>query len=155
MSKELTVLCTTDRAVTSQMTKPFIKLPWLKLYQDRSSRIWTHPKYLWTYKRTKLQFHKKNKGFDEPPEPISKEPEYGPFEKPRKGGLLAVIKWVIMLPLYALAKITIPDCRKEAWAKSYILTFLMAILWISMYSYLMVRFFYLRNVDVCFDTSFF
>ena len=46
-----------------------------------------------------------------------------------------------MLPLYALAKITIPDCRKEAWAKSYILTFLMAILWISMYSYLMVRFF--------------
>jgi len=77
-------------------------------------------------------------GFDEPPEPISKEPEYGPFEKPRKGGLLAVIKWVIMLPLYALAKITIPDCRKEAWAKSYILTFLMAILWISMYSYLMV-----------------
>ena len=89
-----------------------------------------------------LQFHKKKtQGFDEPPEPISKEPEYGPFEKPRKGGLLAVIKWAIMLPLYALAKITIPDCRKEAWAKSYILTFLMAILWISMYSYLMVRFF--------------
>ena len=54
---------------------------------------------------------------------------------------LAVIKWVIMLPLYALAKITIPDCRKEAWAKSYILTFVMAILWISMYSYLMVSFF--------------
>merc|ERR1719278_1636020 len=69
---------------------------------------------------------------------LAKNQSMGPFEKPRKGGLLAVIKWAIMLPLYALAKITIPDCRKEAWAKSYILTFLMAILWISMYSYLMV-----------------
>jgi hypothetical protein len=88
-------------------------------------------------------------GSDEPPEPISKEPEYGPLEKPRKGGLLAVIKWAIMLPLYALAKITIPDCRKEAWAKSYILSFVMAILWISLYSYLMVRFSIYKIYFIC------
>ena len=30
------------------------------------------------------------------------------------------------------------DCRKEAWANSFVLTFLMAITWISVYSYMMV-----------------
>ena len=30
------------------------------------------------------------------------------------------------------------DCRKEAWANSYVATFLMAIAWISVYSYIMV-----------------
>ena len=49
-----------------------------------------------------------------------------------------MIKWAVMLPLYFISSITIPDCRKEAWAKSYILTFLMAIVWISAYSYMMV-----------------
>ena len=78
-------------------------------------------------------------GYDEaPPEAVSKVPEYSPLEKPRKGGLPAVIKWAIMLPLYVISKFTIPDCRKEAWAKSFVLTFLMAIIWISIYSYLMV-----------------
>lgn len=72
-------------------------------------------------------------------EPISKNPEPdNPFEKPTRGGLLAVIKWAIMLPLYSLAYFTIPDCRKEAWAKSFVLTFLMAVIWISLYSYMMV-----------------
>ena len=85
--------------------------------------------------------------FDEAMSPSSKRPqkpekempeEDDPFEKPVGKGLFAIIKWAIMLPLYFLAKYTIPDCRKEAWAKSYILTFLMAIIWISVYSYLMV-----------------
>ena len=53
-------------------------------------------------------------------------------------GIFAMIKWAVMLPLYFISSITIPDCRKEAWAKSYILTFLMAIVWISAYSYMMV-----------------
>jgi len=71
--------------------------------------------------------------------PISKErDESDPFTKPTSGGLLAVWKWAIMLPLYFLCKITIPDCRKEAWAKSFVLTFLMAIIWISALSYMMV-----------------
>ena len=44
--------------------------------------------------------------------PISKErDESDPFTKPTSGGLLAVWKWAIMLPLYFLCKITIPDCR--------------------------------------------
>ena len=30
------------------------------------------------------------------------------------------------------------DCRKEKWANSFVLTFLMAIFWISIYSYMMV-----------------
>ncbi len=43
-----------------------------------------------------------------------------------------------MLPLYYLAYFTIPDCRKEAWAKSYLATFFLAVIWISIYSYMMV-----------------
>ena len=35
-------------------------------------------------------------------------------------------------------KLDISDCRKEAWAKSFVLTFLMAIVWISAFSYMMV-----------------
>ena len=31
-----------------------------------------------------------------------------------------------------------PDCRKEAWANCFVLTFLFAIAWISLYSYMMV-----------------
>ena len=64
--------------------------------------------------------------------------ESDPFTKPTSGGLLAVWKWAIMLPLYFLCRFTIPDCRKEAWAKSYVLTFLIAIIWISALSYMMV-----------------
>merc|ERR1712226_851598 len=78
---------------------------------------------------------------DGEPPPINKQPEpEDPFEKPVGKGLFAIIKWAVMLPLYFLAKITIPDCRKEAWANSYILTFIMAIIWISAYSYMMVWF---------------
>ena len=77
----------------------------------------------------------------EHPPPINKQPEpEDPFEKPVGKGLFAIIKWAVMLPLYFLAKITIPDCRKEAWANSFILTFIMAIIWISAYSYMMVWF---------------
>ena len=64
--------------------------------------------------------------------------ESDPFTKPTSGGLLALCKWAIMLPLYFLCRFTIPDCRKEAWAKSFILTFLAAIIWISALSYMMV-----------------
>ena len=32
----------------------------------------------------------------------------------------------------------ITDCRTEKWANSFVLTFLMAIFWISIYSYMMV-----------------
>ena len=78
---------------------------------------------------------------DGEPPPINKQPEpEDPFEKPVGKGLFAIIKWAVMLPLYFLAKITIPDCRKEAWANSFILTFIMAIIWISAYSYMMVWF---------------
>ena len=67
-----------------------------------------------------------------------KDDESDPFTKPTSGGLLALCKWAIMLPLYFLCRFTIPDCRKEAWAKSFILTFLAAIIWISALSYMMV-----------------
>ena len=79
--------------------------------------------------------------YDEPEKEVTKprEPEDSdPFTKPTSGGLLALWKWALMLPLYYLSCYTIPDCRKEAWAKSFILTFLMAIAWISVYSYMMV-----------------
>ena len=62
-------------------------------------------------------------------------------EDPRKitgEGLLAKIKYYTLYPIYTLAIFTIPDCRKEAWANAYVGTFLMAIGWISLYSYMMV-----------------
>ena len=44
--------------------------------------------------------------------PISKErDESDPFTKPTSGGLLAVWKWAIMLPLYFICRLTIPDCK--------------------------------------------
>jgi sodium/potassium/calcium exchanger 4 len=68
---------------------------------------------------------------------IKKPQENDPFTRPTNS-ILGVVKFYIMLPLYYLARFTIPDCRKEAWANAYILTFLFAIVWISIYSYMMV-----------------
>ena len=48
------------------------------------------------------------------------------------------ILWVVTLPLALLMYLTIPDCRRDGWARWFIVTFTMGIVWIAVYSYVMV-----------------
>lgn len=48
------------------------------------------------------------------------------------------IKWVFTWPLIFLLCITIPNCSKPRWEKFFMLTFVIATLWIAVFSYLMV-----------------
>lgn len=41
-------------------------------------------------------------------------------------------------PLEAVFYISIPDCRKEPWSRWYIVTLTMSILWISIFSYILI-----------------
>lgn len=52
---------------------------------------------------------------------------------------LARIYWVAMVPVRALVYFSIPDCRRQGkWRKTFPITFIMSILWISGMSYVMV-----------------
>lgn len=46
--------------------------------------------------------------------------------------------WLLSLPLTVPMFITIPDCRKRRWKKWFLVTFIMSIIWISVFSYVMV-----------------
>lgn len=63
-----------------------------------------------------------------------------PLKKPLKldVGLWKVICWYVMFPLKALAVFTIPDCRRHKWSRWFVVSFLVSIAWISLYSYFMV-----------------
>ncbi|XP_059083107.1 probable sodium/potassium/calcium exchanger CG1090 isoform X2 [Tigriopus californicus] len=66
------------------------------------------------------------------------EPIENPLEKPMDGNMLKLVKYYLLFPLYFLCKYTIPDCRTDQFARLYVLTFVVAIIWISVYSYFMV-----------------
>ncbi|XP_014771268.1 sodium/potassium/calcium exchanger 4 [Octopus bimaculoides] len=53
-------------------------------------------------------------------------------------GILAIVKWVIAYPIQFALYYTIPDCRKPRFQQYFIATFLTSILWIAIFSYLMV-----------------
>ncbi|XP_055959254.1 sodium/potassium/calcium exchanger 3 [Patella vulgata] len=54
-------------------------------------------------------------------------------------GFPSRIFWVAMLPVKVLLYITVPDCRKPGiWRKLFLLTFLSSIIWVAIFSYLMV-----------------
>ena len=59
-----------------------------------------------------------------------------PFEVPK--GCLQIFSWCLTLPALLLFYVTIPDCRKKAWARWYPLTFLLALVWIGGLTYLLV-----------------
>jgi sodium/potassium/calcium exchanger 4 len=49
------------------------------------------------------------------------------------------IIWVITLPISCVFVLTIPDCRRPGcWRKTFIITFIMSIVWIAALSYIMV-----------------
>ncbi|CAM1154644.1 Uncharacterised protein at_DN2460, partial [Pycnogonum litorale] len=45
---------------------------------------------------------------------------------------------IITLPITTLAWITIPDCRKDSCSRYYMATLIMSVIWISLYSYILV-----------------
>lgn len=54
------------------------------------------------------------------------------------GSIFKIIYWVISFPLAFVMFVTIPDCRKEKWEKWWLVTFIMSIVWIMIFSYIMV-----------------
>ncbi|XP_061038804.1 sodium/potassium/calcium exchanger 4 isoform X2 [Eubalaena glacialis] len=71
------------------------------------------------------------------PEPELVEAAFlSPFSMPEARGDKA--KWVLTWPLIFLLCITIPNCSKPRWEKFFMLTFVIATLWIAVFSYLMV-----------------
>ncbi|XP_059953917.1 sodium/potassium/calcium exchanger 4 isoform X2 [Mesoplodon densirostris] len=72
-----------------------------------------------------------------PPEPELVEAAFlSPFSMPEARGDKA--KWVLTWPLIFLLCVTIPNCSKPRWEKFFMLTFILATLWIAVFSYLMV-----------------
>ncbi|ELT99319.1 hypothetical protein CAPTEDRAFT_110092, partial [Capitella teleta] len=53
-------------------------------------------------------------------------------------GVWSIIKWLVMLPLNVILYFTIPDCKQTRWDRWYMITFIMAIVWIAAFSYVMV-----------------
>nr|XP_056721893.1 sodium/potassium/calcium exchanger 5 [Euleptes europaea] len=48
------------------------------------------------------------------------------------------ILWVLSLPILLLLYLTTPDCRRKFWKNWFMLTFLMAALWIAAFTYILV-----------------
>ncbi|CAF1003843.1 unnamed protein product, partial [Brachionus calyciflorus] len=64
---------------------------------------------------------------------------YNPFELPSSElSLNEKIKFYICWPLFVILFLTIPDCRKVKWQKYYLITFAMSLIWLSIFSYIMV-----------------
>ncbi|XP_056269509.1 sodium/potassium/calcium exchanger 5 isoform X2 [Pseudoliparis swirei] len=53
-------------------------------------------------------------------------------------GDLRRVLWVLSLPVITLLFLTTPDCRRRFWRRWFMVTFLMAAVWISGFTYLMV-----------------
>ena len=48
------------------------------------------------------------------------------------------IKFFLFWPITFILFITVPNSKKKTWAKFYLLTFVMSLVWLSIFSYLMV-----------------
>lgn len=59
-----------------------------------------------------------------------------PFEVPETTG--ERITWALTLPITVLMFFTVPDCRRPFFEKWYAVTFTMSIIWIGLYSFIMV-----------------
>lgn len=61
-----------------------------------------------------------------------------PLEKPANGSQLEIIAWAIVYPIHYLCRLTMPDVKTEKYRNWYPFTFMMSMVWISLYSYFMV-----------------
>ncbi|KAM9314255.1 sodium/potassium/calcium exchanger 3-like [Pholidichthys leucotaenia] len=59
-----------------------------------------------------------------------------PFKVP--GGVCNKLKWLTMWPLSLLLFFTVPNCAKRRWERWFMVTFLIATIWIAGLSYIMV-----------------
>jgi len=64
------------------------------------------------------------------------EDEGGPFEMPE--GTKERVMFFVTLPLVFLMHFTVPNCAEERWAKFFMVTFGMSLIWIAVFSYLLV-----------------
>jgi len=57
-------------------------------------------------------------------------------------GIRGWIYYIFSLPILAVLILTVPDCRREGfcWKSMYVVTFTLSILWVAVFSFLMVQF---------------
>ncbi|XP_065051779.1 sodium/potassium/calcium exchanger 4-like [Rhopilema esculentum] len=76
----------------------------------------------------------------------AKEHEMGSIDVQIEGGpfmdqdrsVFGLAFWLFSRPIIILLYYTIPDCKKEKWERFYLATFFMSIVWIAVFSYIMV-----------------
>lgn len=59
------------------------------------------------------------------------------FNPPADQGIKKLL-WRFSLPLIYLFYYTVPDCRLEQWKSWYVVTFSLSMVWIAIFSYIMV-----------------
>ncbi|XP_076313669.1 sodium/potassium/calcium exchanger 4-like [Tachypleus tridentatus] len=58
---------------------------------------------------------------------------------PRKeDGLFFTCQWLVQVPVLAALHYTIPDCKKPQWKRWFLLGFFISVIWIAVFSYIMV-----------------
>jgi len=64
------------------------------------------------------------------------------FKPPEGNGIFPIVCWLIVLPLIVTLSLTVPDVRRPGKGKGYwcYLSFVIAIAWVGLYSYIMVNF---------------
>nr|XP_018907021.1 PREDICTED: probable sodium/potassium/calcium exchanger CG1090 isoform X3 [Bemisia tabaci]XP_018907022.1 PREDICTED: probable sodium/potassium/calcium exchanger CG1090 isoform X3 [Bemisia tabaci] len=65
-------------------------------------------------------------------------PATNPLEKPTDPNPLVLAQWYLTYPIHWMCRATMPDCRTEEYKSWYPFTFTIAMIWISIYSYIMV-----------------
>lgn len=68
--------------------------------------------------------------------PKSNEEPESVFKMPAGVGRRSL--FVVSLPIKVLLYLTVPDCRRPRWRKYVILTFSLSLVWLSVFSYIMV-----------------
>lgn len=63
-----------------------------------------------------------------------------PLDRPIDAGFFKITFWYIVYPIHFMCRKTVPDCRTAKYKNWYPLTFIIAMVWISFYSYFMVSF---------------
>jgi solute carrier family 24 (sodium/potassium/calcium exchanger), member 4 len=61
-----------------------------------------------------------------------------PLIKPVNASLMTTIQWHIVFPIHFMCRKTMVDVRQEEYKNHYVMTFIISMIWISIYSYIMV-----------------
>ena len=108
-----------------------LNIQFAQLDRDGSGDV-TKEEFIKWYKDS--EFYKKSKSLDE----FQKEEEQGVTLCPMPDGVGSKIMYFVTLPLLLGLLCTVPDVRKEKMKKFFVFSFFMSIVWVGIYSYLMV-----------------